>query len=60
MKVYIDTLDHDEDGYWIYYAKGRKSGSDPLGSQHSDVANTRKERDQMIAESLPCDCDECK
>lgn len=59
MPKHIDTLDHDEDGFWVYYAKGRKSASDPLGAQHSDVADTRKERDRMIADAIPCDCADC-
>jgi hypothetical protein len=53
------TIQRDEDGFWIYYGKGFKSSTDPVGVQHQDHADTRMEAEEMAQDAIACRCEEC-
>ena len=44
---------------FIDYVRGWKSGSDPLGCVHGDMAANIKEAVLRVGDALPCDCPEC-
>lgn len=53
-------IENDSDGWWAYYIPGWKSADDPVGIQHQDRADTKREILQMVREAVPCDCADCK
>lgn len=60
IKPIIAEVEKDEDGYWAYYKPGYKSATDPIGAQHWDHEDTRREIMSLVKSAIKCDCDECK
>lgn len=50
-----------EDGsHWVYYKRGWRSYSDPIGCLHQDHEDTLREIAQCVKWARPCDCEDCK
>ena len=47
-------------GIWLYYKRGWKSLSDPMGCLHQDHEDTVKELVSCARAMLKCDCNDCK
>ena len=49
-----------QNGIWMYYRPGWKSGNDPLGEQHQDVGDTVAQMVSYARNAVVCNCQECE
>lgn len=61
-KSKISDFENDtavNNGYWLYYAAGWKSGTDAIGCQHQDHEDTITELVRCVRGVIQCTCAEC-
>lgn len=49
-----------DDGWWLYYGRGWKSATDPVGCLHQEHEDTKREVMRLAKIALPCNCEDCK
>jgi hypothetical protein len=55
----VDHAYRDNDGYWVEYKCGWKSGSDPLGAVHGDREDTARDIVRAVSNAIRCSCVDC-
>lgn len=56
---YSDERNSDN-GIWLFYVPGIKSGSDPIGCVHQEHEETVTELLSCVRSRVQCDCGECR